>query len=171
MSTKIKQKSTTKQASLENSIMNAINSGKVVLKPRWFFVAGSVAAVAGLISLSIVIIFLLSLLLFSLRQHGPMGAVRLELMLASFPWWLLSMAVAGIIGGILLLRQYDFSYKKNMWLVGAAFVGALIAAAALINVTGLDEIWFKRGPMRQFYQRFETVEVPRGKWAKLRAIQ
>jgi hypothetical protein len=142
-------------ADFEKTIMAKVKSNEISMKPRWYFVLGSSLMVAGLAGLSVVAVFLTNLTLFLLRQHGPMGQWRLQMLLSSFPLWVPILAIAGIVFGIWMLRKYDFSYKKNFWLIMVGFIVSVIIAACIIDHLGLNEIWSKRGPMRGFYQQME----------------
>src|SRR3989339_821244 len=83
-------------------------------------------------------------------EQGP-GTGRINMMLESFPLWVPLLAVAFVILGILVLKRYDFSYKKNFPLVAGTLVAAIILSALIINLSGLNDIWSKRGPMRRLY--------------------
>ena len=155
MSKKTIKNKTKIERNLEKTVMAKITAGTINMKPRWFFVLGSVSMMFGLVSASIGAIFLINLIFFLLRQHGPMGEWRLQLMLESFPWWILLLALGGIVSGIYLLKKYDFSYKNNFSLIVGVFVVAIILAAFLIDLTGLNDFWFRREPMRKFYQRYQ----------------
>lgn len=154
----IKKKIKTK-INLEKEVMTKITIGAINMKPRWFFMLGSVSMVLGLVSASIGAIFLMNLIFFSLRQHGPMGEWRLQLMMKSFPWWILLLAIGGVVSGIYLLKKYDFSYKKNFSLIASVFVITIILAAFLIDLTGINDLWFKQGPMRRFYQKYQLNNI------------
>jgi hypothetical protein len=143
---------------LEKTIMAKVKSGKITMKPRWYFIVGSLLISTGLIGFSIGAIFLTNLSFFLLRQHGPMGEYRLQLMLNSFSWWIPILAIIGIAGGVWLLKKYDFSYKKNFGLIVLGFVFSIVIAAFIIDLSGLNNIWSRKGPMRGFYQRLESQE-------------
>lgn len=143
---------------LERGVMEQIASGRVKMKPRWYFVVGSALFLSGLIGLSTGAIFLVNLTLFLLRRHGPMGQWRLEMMISSFPLWVPAIAVVCVLSGIFILKRYDFSYKYNFLLIGIAFLVSVVASAILIDSFGINENWSRRGPMRRFYQQFETEE-------------
>lgn len=147
------------QLNLEKTVMTKITTGAINMKPRWFFILGSVSVMLGLISASIGAIFLMNLIFFSLRQHGPMGEWRLQLMIENFPWWILLSAICGVVFGIYLLKKYDFSYKKNFSLIAGGFVVAIILAAFLVDLTGINDLWSRQGPMRKFYQRYQPVNI------------
>ena len=142
--------------------MSRIKKGQVKMKPKWYFVLGSFAMIGGFLGLTIVLIFLVSLITFSLRTHGPMGAIRYEQLLSSFPWWAPIVAIAGFGLGVLLLKKYDFSYKKNFLLIIIGFILAVLLAGLLINYLGLDNVWMKRGPMKGLYQQYDGGGMKRG---------
>ncbi len=144
--------------------MAKVKSNEISMKPRWYFVLGSLLVMVGLVGLSIGAIFLTNITLFLLRQHGPMGQWRLQTMLTSFPLWVPILAIGGIVLGIVLLRKYDFSYKKNFWVIIAGFVISIFLAAFVIDYLGLNDIWSRQGPMRRFYQQIEGQgsSAPRG---------
>jgi len=133
---------------IKEVVMEKIRNDEVKMRPRIFFVVGSILTFLGLVASIITSVFFVSLIRFSLRTHGPMGQYRLDQLLASFPWWALVVAVVGLIAGIFFLRQYTFSYRHNIWLVVSAFVFAVIFAGVIINAAGLDNAWLNRGPMR-----------------------
>ncbi len=143
-------------AELEKEIMNKISSGEIKMKPRLYFIAGSVIGLFSLVGISFGLIFLFNLIIFLLRRHGPMGQWRIEMMLSSFSWWIPVVAIAGIILSVFLLKKYDFSYKKNFVLIIIAFIASIIVSAFLIDSLGLNEVWSKRGPMRNFYHKLES---------------
>ena len=94
-------------------IMELINNGSIKMRPKWYFWLGSVTMIAGFVCLVVASIFLMNLFIFSIRTHGPMGTIRWQQLLASFPWWAPILSVIGIASGGWLLRRYDFSYKNN----------------------------------------------------------
>ncbi len=147
-------------ADLEKTIMAKVKSNEISMKPRWYFVMGALLMVAGLVGFSIGAVFLTNLTLFLLRQHGPMGQWRLQIILNNFPVWVPVLAVVGIVLGIALLRKYDFSYKKNFWLIVAGFIISIILAAFVMDYLGLNDMWSRQGPMRRFYQQIERQNSP-----------
>ena len=144
-----------KPVDLEKTIMAKVKSNEISMKPRWYFVLGSLLMVVGLAGFSMGAVFLTNLTFFLLRQHGPMGQWRLQIMLDSFPLWVPILAVIGIVLGIVMLKKYDFSYRKNFWLIIAGFIISIILAAFVLDYLGLNDIWSRRGPMRRFYQQID----------------
>jgi len=146
-----KQDELTKQVNIEQTVMDKVLSGKIKMKPKWYFVAGSALSVAGLAGLVVTATFCVNLLLFLLRKQGP-GIYRLELMLDSFSVWLPILALVSIIGGIVMLKKFDFSYKKNFKVIILGLILSIVAGAFLIDATGLSDLWSKKGPFKGMYQ-------------------
>ena len=140
---------------IEKTIMAKVKSNEIYIKPRWYFLLGSFLTITGLVSFSLGAVFLTNLTLFSLRRHGLMGQWRLEIMLNSFPWWIPILAIVGLMLGVWLLKKYDFSYKKNFWLIVVGFIASIIFTAFLVDYLGLNDSWSRQGPMRRFYQHIE----------------
>ena len=145
-------KTTVAQPDLTQGVMSKVTSGEIKMKPHWYFWLGSVLGVVSLLVFSLVSIFLLNIMFFSLRQHGPMFSWRLQQLLSTFPWWIIPLAIAGIFSSVWLLKQHEFSYKKNFTAIVLVFITVLILAAVTIDQLGLNEIWSRRGMMRGFYQ-------------------
>jgi magnesium-transporting ATPase (P-type) len=149
---------------ITDRVMDQIHNDKLKMRPRIYFIAGSFFTFIGLISSVIISIFFIGLINFSLRVHGPMGEYRFSQILASFPWWALILAVAGFVVGIWLLRRYDFSYKINFKIIIVVVLLAIITSAWVVDAIGLNDILFRRGPMkgimRQYLQDTNIQEVP-----------
>ena len=144
---------------IEKNIMTKVRSKTLTMKPKWFFVLGSVSLFMGLIGTFIVGTFLTNLTFFLTRQHGPMGQWKLEQMLSSFPLWVPLIAIAGIVLGILFLKKYDFSYKRNFLLIILGFVASILISAFILDYTGLNNLWMMRQPMRRFQQQNNTLQI------------
>lgn len=143
--------------------MEKLKSNKISMKPRWYFVLGSVLTVSGLIGFSLLTVFMTNLTWFLIRRHGPMGQWRLQEMVGSFPIWIPVLAIIGVVSGAWLLKQYDFSYKKNFWVIVSGFILSVVISAFLLDYLGLNDVWSRQGPMRRFYQKIESEVFPNGR--------
>jgi len=140
---------------ITKNVMLKIKTEEIKMKPKWYFWFGSLSMFIALVGLAIVSTFLVSLITFSLRSHGPMGAIRYQQIISNFPWWAPIITIIGLISGIILFKKYDFSYKKNFLLIIIIFISAVLLAGILIDTLGLDNLWIKRGPMKRFYQQYD----------------
>lgn len=143
-------------ADMENLVMEQIRSGNVTMRPRWYFWLGSVLSVLGLIAAGFVALLSFNILIFSLRQHGPMGQWRLEQLVASFPWWVVPLAVISLAVGVWLLRRYDFAYRRNFVAILTVMLASLVFSAWLINASGWFDQFVQQGPMRRM-MRYEQL--------------
>lgn len=135
--------------------MSKINSGEIKMRPKIYFVAGSVIMFAGLVLSIITSAFFLNLTRFIIRSQSPMKQFRLEQMIYNFPWWIPLIGLLSIILGIYLLKKYDFSYKKNFLLIILSFLIAVFAAGWIIDLLGINQMLERKGPMKRFYQKYK----------------
>jgi hypothetical protein len=143
-----------KQINIKENVMGKIKENKVSMKPKSYFVLGSIFTFVGLIASVISSIFLISIINFLFKAHGPMGDFRLSLILSSFPWWLPVLAIAALIFGVWNLLKYDFSYKNNYLLIIFGFIIAIVIAGWAIDKTGIDNFWLNQGPMRGMMRQY-----------------
>jgi magnesium-transporting ATPase (P-type) len=147
---------------ITENIMDQINQGKLKMKPKSYFILGSIITLIGLVSTVIVSAFSVGLISFSLR-HGPNSQHRFDQILANFPWWTLILAILGLTLGIWLIRQYNFSYKIKPWLIIAGFVLAIIIGGYIIDITGVNDVISRRGPMKGIMRNYiqnSNVQTP-----------
>jgi len=141
---------------ITGAVMDRIHQDKIKMRPRMYFVIGSLLTFTGSVASILTSVFLVGLMRFSFRSHGPMGEYRLNQLLSSFPWWTAVIAMMGLIIGIWLLRRYDFFYKISFRVIIVGVVSAIIVAGLLIDMTGLNDVLLRRGPMqgimRQYFQ-------------------
>jgi hypothetical protein len=139
---------------ITSEIMQKINQGEIKMKPKGYFILGSILTFTGLVATVIVSTFCIGLISFSLRAHGPMGEYRLDQMLTSFPWWTLFLAILGLTLGLWLIRLYDFSYKLKPALIISGFVLAIIIGGYIIDITGVNDVMFRQGPMKGMMRNY-----------------
>lgn len=139
---------------IKKEVMEKIKKDEIVMKPKAYFVIGSVITLIGLIASVISSVFLVSIISFLLRSHGPMGEYRFSLMIQSFPWWMPIIAIISLVLGALFIRKYDLSYKFNLGLLILGFILAVLIAGFVIDITGLNNVWLKRGPMNSVMRNY-----------------
>jgi hypothetical protein len=148
----------TKQSDIEKNVMAQIEKGEVKMKPKTYFILGSLLMAIGVTAAIIVAVIFLSINIFSLRIHGPLYGSHLTHMLRFFPWWAFIIALFGIISGYYTLKKYDFSYKNNYKLITLFVLLCIIIAAYLIDYFSLNNLLLRQPPFRGFYKdQFERV--------------
>jgi magnesium-transporting ATPase (P-type) len=139
---------------ITEEIMKKIDLGEIKMKPKWYFILGSIITFIGLVSTVVVSTFSIGLIRFSLRSHGPMAEYKFDQIMANFPWWTLVLAILGLILGIWLIRKYDFSYKIKPWLIITGFILAIIIGGYIIDITGVNDAISRQGPMRGMMRNY-----------------
>ena len=139
---------------ITDNIMDQIHDEKIKMRPKAYFIAGSIFTFIGLVSSVVVSVFLVGLIRFSLRSHGPMASYKLDQILSSFPLWALVFAIIGLIVGIWLLRKYDFSFKVNLRVVIIGFILAVIIGGWIVDSIGLNDALIRRGPMQGMMRQY-----------------
>lgn len=134
---------------ITENVMQQINEGKIKMKPRIYFVAGSILTFIGLVFSITTSIFLVNLIKFYFRTHGKIGEFRFEQMLTNFPWWTALFAIIALVLGVWLIKQYEFSYKKEPFLIIIGFVLAIIFIGIFVDIVGFnDSMLRKNGKMK-----------------------
>jgi len=139
---------------IKEDIMGRIKEGKLKMHSKLYFITGSVLALFGLIVSVATSTFIFSLLSFYLRSRSPMAGFKIWVLLSSFPWWLLILALVGLVGGIVLIRRYDFVYKIDFKIAVVAMVLVIIASGWLIDLLGFNDLLARRGPMQDIMKQY-----------------
>lgn len=141
---------------VEQQVMEKIKKGEVTMRPKLYFICGSFALFLGVASALVTALFFINITLFSIRIMGALESIEhIWFFLGnSFPWWAPVIAILGIALGIILLKQYDFSYKHNpLWVVGG-FLIVVFLAGWMVSETAFNQRVYLRGPqfMRRVYR-------------------
>jgi len=134
--------------------MEKIHGQHIRMRPKMYYFLGSLLVLSSLVFSVVSSVFLVSLTRFALKTHGPIGQLRLQQLISSFPWWAPVLAAIGLIVGIWIMRKYDFSYKFNFPLLIVGFILAVVIAGWTIDYLNLDTIWFQQGPMRGIMRQY-----------------
>ncbi|KKP40712.1 MAG: hypothetical protein UR29_C0001G0120 [Candidatus Woesebacteria bacterium GW2011_GWC2_33_12] len=146
---------------LTDKIMSKIKTGQIKMKPRWYFTLGSLALIFGLASSYIVTIFSIRIFMFSIKAHGPMATVRFQQIISDFPIWAPIVAIIGIVVGIIMLKKYDFSYKKNFYLIIIGFIISIILSIFIIDYFSMDSFMYGRTCGRTWDRTKDLTNVNR----------
>jgi len=142
-------------------VMNRIKSQEVKMRPRAYFVLGSMLLGAGIVGVLLFTIFLTGAVFFKLRMAGAMhylglGKPGLRFFVRSFPWKVVGLAVLSFFGGSFLLKKHSKVYKVGLgWLVLGAVV-TVIGLGMLVDKAGVNERLERRRELKPLYEtRFE----------------
>lgn len=138
-----------KTKSIRDSVVAAITSGHIKMRPRWHFAALSALLAAGVVLLSLVLLYAASFIVFIMHQTGlwqaPIFGLRgLRVFLVSLPWLLLAAVVIFLVILEVLVKRYAFAYGRPLFYSVIGIVLLVIAGGLLVERTSLH-----RGLLRQ----------------------
>ena len=137
---------------IKKSVLSAVQSGGVTMRPRWHFILGTTLSAIGITISAALSLLAIHLLRFRLTHPGIGAARKLDFILNNLPWYIPVFALVGLLGGYLLLRRYDFSYRKNFGYILLAVLIGLILGSYTLSTPRLDDFLTRRGYFRQIYQ-------------------
>lgn len=129
---------------LKNNLIDKIKAGDINMKPRWHFVLRSLLIIFGVITASLVVVYLLSFVLFTLRQSGvgflPLYGVRgISLFVMNSPWLLIGSAGITFIALQLLVHKYSFSYRQPLLYSVMSVIALVLFGAYAIEQTPMHQ--------------------------------
>jgi hypothetical protein len=136
---------------IKSKVIQTIHKKGLTIRPRSIFVIGSLISAIGVFFSTALAILAIHLLRFRLTHPGLGAARKIDFILNTLPWYIPVIAIAGLLGGYLLLRRYDFSYRKNFSLILAIILVGLIISSFVLDRLGLDNFLTKRGYFREIY--------------------
>lgn len=132
---------------IADNVMNQIRQDKLKMRPKIYFIAGSIFTFVGMVASIATSIFAIGLIKFFLRSNGAIFSHKLDRLISTFPWWILALAILGLVAGIILIRKYDFSYKINIKMAIALIVLTVLASGWLVDIMGFNDLLFRKGLM------------------------
>lgn len=144
-------------SNIANKVMQEIHKKGIRMRPRAYFLAGSLLLTAGLMVIFFIATFLFNIISFRLRVDAPHEFLRFGPpgMLPFFrllPWLPLLIAVSLVFVGIHLLKKYEFSFKHNFAVIAAITIFLVIAAGFIIDRIGASRRLEILPPIKGFYQ-------------------
>ncbi len=128
--------------SIKEQIAEAIKAGRVKMRPRWYFVLRGTLAVLGGVLIALLLLFLVSMIIFMLRQTGTgfapaFGARGWFIFFRSLPWLLIvfSLIFIGLLE--LLTRQYSFAYRRPLLYSAVGIIVLVVGGGFLVAGTPL----------------------------------
>lgn len=150
----MKKHKTVPTTDLTKDVMAEINSGRVKMKPKIYFITGSILTGLGIASSLFTTLLVVTLTIFRIRKFGLMGFIWPgKTLLAPFPILLLIVSLLVFWGGVRLLKRYDFSYKHNFMAISIMIITATIALGFLFDQLGVNQRLQQRPHLKPYYQQ------------------
>ena len=141
---------------LKNNILNKIKAGEIDMKPKWHFVLQAGLLLSGVVIVALLAVYLMSFVIFFLRQSGIGFAPRfgfrgISFFVMSSPWLLIGISTAFLALLHFLVKRYSFSYQRPL----------LYSMIGVVVFVLLGSWFIQQTPMHQRISSFmERNEVP-----------
>jgi hypothetical protein len=108
-----------KDTSVRSGVMDAIEKGRIRMRPRWHFVLLSALALVGVLIVFLTLLYVSSLAVFFLRDSGVWFAPSFGMrgwwtLVRGLPWLLILLLILFVLFLQLLVRRYAFVYQKPL---------------------------------------------------------
>jgi hypothetical protein len=148
---------------IEEGIISAIRAEKAEMRPRWFFVFRAVIVVVLIAIFLLLLLYLVSFILFALRQNGVwfapgFGLTGLFLFLVGAPWGLILLSFVLLAILVILFSRYSFVYRKPLSLLLFLLFFLITLGSFLIAATSFHTEVFRYAendnvfPVGRFYE-------------------
>lgn len=132
---------------IKDNILSAIESGKVSMKPRWYFIVKGILLVVGTLFAFLSLVYLISFIFFILKQTGlwfvpGFGFGLMREILFDFPWLLVFMAVLLIVLLQFLVKKYSFSYGRPLIYSVVLVVCLVMLLGFAVSITSIHANFF-----------------------------
>lgn len=132
-------------------ILESIKKGELKMRPKWHFVLKTVLLILGSVILALSIFYLVSLIIFGLRETGVIftpgfGVRGTILFLRSLPWLLILLVGIFLIILEILVRSYSFTYKTPLIYSAAVIVLIACIGGWVVARTPLHAVIMRRAP-------------------------
>lgn len=129
---------------IKKEIASQIKSGQLKMKPKWYFIMGTVLLFQGTLGAILLGIFVSNLCFYHLRNYGPfgylfLGRAGLDPFLDTFPWKLLILVGLSLLVGFKLLKKYEFSYSKHSIYLFLILMVVILISGLLADLVGFNE--------------------------------
>ncbi len=131
---------------LKEKLLNRIKTGEVAMRPRWHFVLKAVLAVTGILLLAIALLYLVSFMLFALRETGVVfapafGLRGLLFFVTASPLLLVGLVIVFVTTLEILVRKYAFGYRNSLlYSLMALILVVLLGSFAIMQTPMHDRI-------------------------------
>lgn len=131
-------------SSVIDRVSKAIDDKRIHMRPRIYFILGSVLLGVGIVAALVVAVFFFGVVIFRFRVNGPLllqwgTAAGYRPFFEAIPWLPILIAVLGITAGILLLRRYRLSYRHAVAGIAAGVAVAAVVLGIVTDTTGIPE--------------------------------
>ncbi len=129
---------------LKDTILAHIQNGTLTMKPKWQTVLIGLLYLCGIVLVTLVSIYLLSFVLFTLRETGlwwmpGFGGMGLVFFITHSPWLLISVTLLFLLILYVLVRHYGHNYRQRTIYVLIGTVLIAILGGAILDYLAVHD--------------------------------
>jgi hypothetical protein len=137
-------KKTMAKKDISKEILTRIKTEKVKMRPRAYFIIGSSLLGLGFAGFFLFATLFVNRAFYRLRIFGPfgnffLGKAGIKPFFATFPFLSLGLAILGIVGGLYILRRYEFSHKRSLMSLLISVSTLAITLGFVLDLAGFGE--------------------------------
>lgn len=131
---------------MQTDIMKRIKAGELAMRPRWHFLLKTSLLITGTILAALLSIYLMSFVMFILRQSGiwvtpGLGLRGVGFFILASPWLLITLTLLFLGTLFLLVKHYALCYTRPLLYSLMGVVGlALLGSFVIINTAAHERI-------------------------------
>jgi len=134
---------TKKQKDISKNVINQIKKQHINIKPKSYFVLGSILFSLGISAVFLVSVFFLNLFIFRFRTLSyqfPLFSIHFQsrLIFSNLPFYAIIISLVFLFFGIKFLKKSDMAYKFNPLLVAITTTLLILLAGFLLDQTGFN---------------------------------
>jgi hypothetical protein len=129
------------EINLSNKIKNKIASDKIKMRSKWYFVAEKIGLEGGLFLSILFGIVLICLMLYIMEENGvfefiEFGFKSWPIILDNVQYDLVLIAVILFIVANIIIKQFDFSYRKPFYIFSCGAIVVVLFAGTFLTFSG-----------------------------------
>lgn len=129
------------QINLSKKIKNEIANGKIKMRSKWVFAIEKLGLEGGLIFSIILGVIMICLMLYIMEENGvfefaEFGFTSLPIIFDNIPRDLVIIAIILFLIANLIIKQFDFSYRKPFYIFSCGALTIVVLAVAFLTYSG-----------------------------------
>ena len=157
---------------MKELVLQQIDEGAVLVTPKWRFTVVTVLSAIGFIAGFLVVLFVITLIHFSLRESGILalpefGGEGLREFLLSLPWVPIILLLVAVLALEFWLLRYAFAYRQPMLysvfgIAALLTLGTVLVATAKVHESAYEVAETSNVPiMRPLYHSAAQTDLPK----------
>lgn len=150
-----------KENEIYQQVMAQIKTNQVVIKPRVYFLIGSLLVAASIFIALVMALVFTNLFIFRLNTAGPLsflffGSRGLHLFFSTFPWVPLLISLGSFLTGLYLLKRSGIGRRYRLLSVASLLTVIIIAGGWYLDQSGLAMRAYSHRQMPGFLRQAYT---------------